>query len=282
MRLILPDASGGDYERLLETLDPEDALKPDSDWCPPGPGEWTPDLQRYALAMLRVPFPTSAQGLLPKAYKRDDPDKSNCDICGGYHAAGIHLDYVGHAAVTDRLLTVDPWWNWEPASTDEEGLPILDRGGNMWIRLTIAEVTRLGYGDGADAKVRIGDAIRNAGLRFGIATYLWTKDELESLIGSEKPTRRAPPKGSKGVGDGDGRKRVQGRDPRTAGKTQLHVDDRNKISAKLSELKISGPAIPQKLGEILGVEAGVSLSKLTTEDGPTVFEALGIALKTND
>lgn len=109
---------------------------------------------------LRKPFPAAVIGKLPKQ--------------------GVTLDFVGHAAVTDRLLTVDPEWSWEPVAWDEQGLPLYDRSGGLWIRLTVLGVTRLGYGDGPDPKQRIGDAIRNAAMRFGVALDLWTKGELES------------------------------------------------------------------------------------------------------
>src|SRR5215203_4872391 len=107
---------------------------------------------------LRKPFPREAIGRLPKG--------------------GVMLDYVGHAAVTDRLLAVDPTWSWEPFSLDPRGLPALDQDNNLWIRLTINGVTRPGVGDGKNMKERIGDAIRNAAMRFGVALDLWSKEEL--------------------------------------------------------------------------------------------------------
>jgi hypothetical protein len=109
----------------------------------------------------------------------------------------IHLDYVGHAAVTDRLLTVDPEWNWEPFAVDEHGLPALDQWGNLWIRLTVAGVTRVGVGDGASMKERIGDALRNAAMRFGVALSLWTRDELESGNEEEKAVGKGKRGGSR-------------------------------------------------------------------------------------
>lgn len=132
---------------------------------------------------LRAPFPREVVGKLPKPYKRDSA-KGQCRECGGYHGLpAAHLDYVGHAAVTDRLLSVDPEWSWEPMATDEMGLPALDRQGNLWIRLTIHGVTRIGVGDsgnGKGPKEAVGDAIRNAAMRFGVALDLWSKEELES------------------------------------------------------------------------------------------------------
>ena len=137
---------------------------------------------------LRKPFPAESVGKLPKPVRSQDPDKGKCvagskysadgHYCGGYHARSMHLDYVGHAATTDRLLTVDPDWSWEPFALTEDGLPALDRGGNLWIRLTICGTTRIGVGDGKSAKECIGDAIRNAAMRFGVALDLWAKEDL--------------------------------------------------------------------------------------------------------
>lgn len=92
------------------------------------------------------------------------------------------LQYVGHAALTDRLLQADPNWSWEPVeSPDLRGLPTVGTGVEMWIKLTIDGTTRYGYGDaqnkkGGDAiKEAIGDALRNAAMRFGVALDLWHK-----------------------------------------------------------------------------------------------------------
>ena len=108
-------------------------------------------------ADLRKPFPPSAIGKLPKG--------------------GTQLDYVGHAATTDRLLSVDPGWTWEPVAFDEHGLPAF-QNKNLWIRLTVCGVTRYGVGDGNSLKECIGDAIRNAAMRFGVALDLWAKENL--------------------------------------------------------------------------------------------------------
>lgn len=126
---------------------------------------------------LRRPFPAGTVGKLPKG--------------------GVMLDYVGHAAVTDRLIEVDPEWTWEPVALNEHGLPAYDQQGGLWIRLTIGGVTRLGYGDGKTPKERIGDAIRNAAMRFGVALDLWSKEELESTLEqpelkNERPAPRPP------------------------------------------------------------------------------------------
>lgn len=147
------------------------------------------------LAELREPFPAEVVGKMPREVE-ERGTKSRCNVCGGYHApARIHLDYVGHAPVTDRLLSVDPEWSWEPYATDEHGYPILDRDRNgspvgLWIKLTVLGVTRPGYGSCTPGKAEavkelIGDAIRNGAMRFGVALDLWTKTDLESHINQE-------------------------------------------------------------------------------------------------
>jgi hypothetical protein len=144
------------------------------------------------LQLLRKPFEAHQISKLPKPTKAQTEEVRNnykagvrCDICGTWHHPKVvHLDYVGHAALTDRLLDVDPAWSWEPLATDEKGLPAIDKDGGLWIKLTVCGVTRLGYGDaqgktGGDAmKERIGDALRNAAMRFGAALDLWHKGIL--------------------------------------------------------------------------------------------------------
>lgn len=146
------------------------------------------------LALLRLPFAPHQISKLPKpTAKKEEMDKlpkANCSVCGGYHATSriIHLDYVGHAALTDRLLDTDPHWTWEPVAF-RDGLPAFDQTGGLWIKLTVCGVTRLGYGhakvnQGADPGVRekevIGDALRNAAMRFGAALDLWHKGDLHA------------------------------------------------------------------------------------------------------
>lgn len=142
------------------------------------------EVTQSPLALLRAPFPANQISKLPKPYKKDSP-KGNCTVCDGYHGLpALHLDYVGHAALTDRLLDADPLWSWEPVAFTPEGMPAFDRNGGLWIRLTVCGVTRLGYGNaegksGGDAvKEIIGDAMRNAGMRFGMALDLWHKGDL--------------------------------------------------------------------------------------------------------
>lgn len=149
--------------------------------------------QLEVLQKLRVPFESNQISKLPKptkaqteAVRADYKTGIRCPLCGTWHHKDVvHLDYVGHAALTHRLLDVDPVWSWEPLAFDPVGLPLLDKDGGFWIKLTVCGMTRLGYGDaesktGPNAmKERIGDALRNAGMRFGMALDLWHKGVLE-------------------------------------------------------------------------------------------------------
>lgn len=151
--------------------------------------------QITSLAKLREPFPQAEIRYLPRVWCGTCRDmkgackshqRTKCQKCrNNISSAHIDLAYVGHAEATNRLLNVDPAWEWEPVALDEKGLPQHDQNGGLWIRLTVCGVTRLGYGNadgkrGGDAvKEIIGDAIRNAGMRFGMALDLWTSSDLE-------------------------------------------------------------------------------------------------------
>ena len=153
------------------------------------------------LKKLREPFPINQIGKLPKPtreqteeLKVDHRKGIRCLECGGWHHPKVvHLSYIGHAALTDRLLDVDPMWSWEPMSIDEQGLPRLDKDSGMWIKLTICGMTRLGYGSadgkkgGNATKELIGDALRNAAMRFGAALDLWHKGILHMDIANDDP-----------------------------------------------------------------------------------------------
>lgn len=127
-----------------------------------------------ALKNLREPFPPSQVGKLPKG--------------------SIYLDFVGHGWLTQRFLDVDLLWDWEPFALDGMGLPQLDEFGGLWIRLTICGVTRIGYGDAGNKqgpnaiKEAIGDALRNAGMRFGAALDLWCKGDPDTPEPPKPPT----------------------------------------------------------------------------------------------
>jgi len=157
---------------------------------------------KTGLELLREPFPQEMISKLPKPttaqteeVKKDYKKGERCSICGQWHHPKVvHLDYVGHAALTDRLLDADPRWHWEPLALGPDGLPALDKDGGMWIKLTVLDMTRLGYGDaqgktGPNAtKERIGDALRNAAMRFGAALDLWSKADLHGDDDKEPKT----------------------------------------------------------------------------------------------
>lgn len=163
--------------------------------------------------ILREPFEPELIGKLPKGIQKG-ARKAACSLCNGFHEpAAVHLDYVGHAATTDRLLKADPAWTWDPLGVSPEGLPVLDRNGGLWIRLTVAGVSRIGYGDadgktgGNAVKEAIGDAIRNAAMRFGVALDLWSKADLHSF-NDARGNNDAPDESAPEVTPGQARARI--------------------------------------------------------------------------
>lgn len=167
-----------------------------------------------ALADLRKPFPEEAIGKLPRNNCRACKDVAKqwracerhtfvraCEHCGQSHtSATMHLDFVGHADLTARLLEVDPLWTWEPFTQEQiHALPPALQQAGLWINLTVLGVTRPGFGDaegksgGSAVKEMIGDALRNAGMRFGIALDLWAKgDRSWASTPDETPAPEQP------------------------------------------------------------------------------------------
>jgi hypothetical protein len=160
-------------------------------------------------AALRQPFSAEHVGKLPKVTCKACSDKQcstqahkpkACPECKAYLGKHIHIDFVSHSHVTDRLLQVDPLWNWEPMAFTVDGLPALDSGGGLWVRLTIGGVTRIGYGHsgsrtGNGMKAAISDAIKVAAMRFGVGLDMWIKEEKDvppDPVTDPEPVQQTP------------------------------------------------------------------------------------------
>lgn len=133
--------------------------------------------------------PADMLSKLPKPTRKENA-KGRCDVCNGYHGLpAVHLDYMGHADVTEALIDADPFWNWRPAAIDHNtGGPVIvrEKMATMWGYLTVLGVERMcvGTADGGKeeyAKELIGDLLRNGAMRFGIGLRLWSKaDHLDA------------------------------------------------------------------------------------------------------
>ncbi|NOR65409.1 MAG: hypothetical protein GQ468_05265 [Candidatus Scalindua sp.] len=161
------------------------------------------------LDRLRLPFDESLINWLPKPSaqqnKCQNNEKISCKVCGGRHHPRVrHVSYLGHAAITSRLLDVDKNWKWEPLQVNDQGLPKFDPTNGLWINLTVCGITRLGYGDALNTygnksngdmiKETIGDAIRNAAMRFGCGLEMWFKgDNLWLDLPEREEAFNAPP-----------------------------------------------------------------------------------------
>lgn len=159
------------------------------------------------------------------------------------------IDVLGHADTTDLILQHDPLWDWEPPTEEElerlgfASALVRDADGwprGLWIALTIHGKRRLGFGTCApkkpDAvKELIGDAIRNASMRFGVALSLWSKADakgwadLDEATESEEAEARAPEPQPSGKAPAT-RKRPRGETPPTP-----PGDDTAELSEALTE-----------------------------------------------
>jgi len=207
----------------------------------------TKEQKKTGLELLREPFEEKHIGKLPKPTKKqtaivkEDFKKGiRCQLCGAWHHPDVvHLDYVGHAALTDRLLDCDINWDWEPMAFTEMGLPAFDSEGGLWIRLHVAGHHRIGYGNaelsqykdvGSREKEVIGDALRNAAMRFGAALDLWHKGDLH------------PDKDDDETKDEPSKNQWSGPLNQTALKEQIHAicNQLNEMGPKDSEDHIKG------------------------------------------
>lgn len=114
----------------------------------------------------------------------------------------ITLDYIGHGPVTDRLLTVDPGYTFEPL-LDEGGRPIVVFDGlgagdsiGVWGRLTILGSTIVEFCSGKDLLDAYSRCLCRCAMRRGVALDLWIKDD------EFKASATAPPRDERHPADG--------------------------------------------------------------------------------
>ncbi len=173
------------------------------------------------------------------------------------------LDYVSHAWVTDRLLQVDPEWTWNPLAFDDQGLPLFDENGGLWIQLTVGGVTRYGYGEpqGRDRfdskKGAIGNALRNAAMRFGVALDLWAKESGESAPKARSEAPKAIPEDSDPWGENN--PRVAGDRPGTSFTAELMTEPQRK--AIYAICKDSADLVVKNFKAANGIGTETKLSK---------------------
>lgn len=140
---------------------------------------------------LREPFPPALVSKLPATQKRPA------------------LDYVGHAAVTDRLNAAAPGWT----MSEPQVITMQGSDGNPHVlavvaSMTIGSVTRWEVGDndrqstyGDELKRALSDWVRRAAMRFGVALDLWAKEDLLTASPTA-PGHSAPPVTASRPGDG--------------------------------------------------------------------------------
>jgi len=243
-------------------------------------------------ARLREPFPAAQVGHKPQPWCRacvdsprkvcDNHQKRNCPVCRqNITVAHIDLDYVGHAAVTQRLLEVDPHWEWRPmtkAEIEEHNYPAPGELG-MWIWLFVLDQVRPGLGEteggqlrGANSiKARMSDAIKNASMRYGVAIETWSKEDLADKRAAEAEAAEAPQQQAKAEEEAQNAagwlKQVG--EATTATQLTALYDAIRKANLYKGELKT---ALLAKRREILAKDAGKTT---ISDDGATTEQPAG-------
>ena len=164
----------------------------------PFPAEWTPEVA-HALAK---PFDPAQIGKLPRG--GDNAAKDQWRFCSDCKQKApprhFHVDYIGHAIVTDRLNSVvgPAGWSWT--------LLTVERDSSGRLLAVVGEMTVLGHTRGPEVgapaatqreygdalKSAISDYICRAAMRFGVALDLWAKQQLESAAATQESEGNAP------------------------------------------------------------------------------------------
>lgn len=162
-----------------------------------------------AWAALQAPFTGDEIGKLPKGPKIQGGNHPRCNVCGSKHPAEgyFHVDYVGHAHITERLNSVDPGWRMRkgPIQFDTRGMAYME------VELTVLGVTREEVGCAETGlaewpKLLYSDCLTRAAMRFGLALDLWKKVKGggEYRVPGGEPTRRSEGQGGARGGSGAG------------------------------------------------------------------------------
>lgn len=154
---------------------------------------------------LRREFPPHAKGKLVK-YAKSDRNAPECPTCGARHTGGanaLHVDYIGHAFLRERLNEVE--WSYELDRTPDAGPMVVQEpdGKLVWIpfRMTVMgavkeEVAVAELSKDEWPKVLWSDVITRGAMAHGIGLHLWQKD---------MPTDREPSTTGQGQGSSGGR-----------------------------------------------------------------------------
>lgn len=155
---------------------PDDLVRPDG----PPPEIAPPDSPWWP--WLRRPFPPNAQGKLTKS--KTNRQAPRCDICGANHdnpGGGVHVDYIGHAFLRERLNEVP--WSWTPYLTGAGEPMVVQEKDEAWMpfRITVMGVVReevavCPLSKSEWPKVLWSDVITRGAMAHGVGLELWQKD----------------------------------------------------------------------------------------------------------
>jgi hypothetical protein len=212
-------------------------------------------------------------------------------IVGTIPRNGINLAYVSHADITKILIEIDPNWNWQPVAwTNGRPAVNVENGtATMWATLTLLGKSLLGVGsvraDKQDLdKELIGDFLRNASMRFGIALSLWSKQDWSdntTIVYTSEPKRATTNHPAAKVDDReitpDEVAEIFGGvveaviTPIKSSTTSASISEKQKgLISKLAKEKVDGdvtPLLRQQFNK-------TSVNQLTTKEGSALIKTL--------
>ena len=204
------------------------------------------------------------------------------EMIGHQNRGGMTLDYLGHANTTRALIESDPFWSWEPVAWEENGLPMFGRDKNgepisFCIWLTVHGKTLMGFGTvevrkNEKEKELIGDAIRNAAMRFGVALGLWVKEDEGKYLTTEaagsSTSKRSTPQTKKTTGGSAASKPSEPVAEEGVAEVLL------KIGTRAKELGLTKPKTLELANKSVGRKMKSAAEILTHADAELVLQAL--------
>lgn len=145
-------------------------------------------MERKDLEKLREPFPPEALGVrvLQKKERQDSM---------GTVAWLLVAPYIPVHMIRERLDEVDPDWRLEIVSfhVRDPGKTVIQKrhvGTTVAVALTVKGITRVGAGDGEDARAALSFALKNAASQFGIGAFLKGEEYAPRVLSCDPDTAK--------------------------------------------------------------------------------------------
>jgi hypothetical protein len=207
------------------------------------------------------------------------------ELIGKIPTGGMKRDYVGHAAVTDRLLKEAPDFTYTVDHIETQNGHVVGILATMTIGgKSIQEAGGVGAKNewGEELKLAISDFLRRGAMRFGVALDLWSREDLQAV--QDSPATSPPPAEVTNTDGGEALDTPPPASSSVAGETWDAITERVKSSGEPAEDPGEGeagsPDLPSskvKLEHPGDIPASKELWKTANARGVTATKALKAA-----